>query len=141
MPRIAITPTLSIDEEDLAFRFVLASGPGGQNVNKVSTAVELRFDTARLGEMPPGYQQRLATLAGQRMTRDGVIILFAQTYRSQIRNREDAVDRLIRLLAQAAEVRAKRRPTRPTRGSQERRLEGKAARSGIKRMRGKPTDG
>ncbi len=141
MTRIAVTPTLSIDDDDLTLRFVAASGPGGQNVNKVATAVELRFDTARLGETPPGYLRRLAILAGQRMTREGVLVIFAQTHRSQLRNREDAVSRLVRLLAQAAEVRAKRRPTKPTRGSQERRLQGKTVRSGIKRLRSKPPEG
>lgn len=141
MPRISITPTLSIDEEDLTFRFVQASGPGGQNVNKVATAVELRFDTACLGETPPGFMKRLAEAAGQRMTRDGIIVIFAQAHRSQLRNRDDAVTRLVQLLAAASVVRAKRRPTRPTRGSQERRLQGKAVRSGIKRMRGKPPEG
>jgi ribosome-associated protein len=140
MTRIAILPKLSIEEDDLVFRFVSASGPGGQNVNKVATAVELRFDTARLGETPPGYMSRLAKLAGQRMTREGVIVLFAQTHRSQLRNREDALARLVELLAKAGEVRAKRRPTKPTRGSRERRLQGKAARSGVKKMRGRPVD-
>ena len=141
MARIPVTSSFAIDEDDLTFRFVLASGPGGQNVNKVSTAVELRFDTARLGEMPAGYIGRLIKLAGQRMTQDGVIVIFSQEHRSQLRNREDAVARLVELLAKAAVVPRKRRPTKPTRGSQERRLAGKAVRSGIKRMRGRPTDG
>lgn len=140
MARISITPSLSIDEDDLSFRFVHASGPGGQNVNKVATAVELRFDTVRMDEPSPGFRRRLETAAGQRMTQDGVIVIFAQAHRSQIRNREDALARLVALLAKAAAVQRKRRPTKPTRGSQERRLEGKALRSGIKRMRGKPAD-
>ncbi|MCB8880377.1 aminoacyl-tRNA hydrolase [Acidisoma cellulosilytica] len=141
MARIPITASLSIDEDDLTFRFVLASGPGGQNVNKVSTAVELRFDSTKLEEPSSGFLRRLQTEAGQRMTQDGVIVIFAQTHRSQIRNKEEALARLVALLAKAAEVQRKRRPTRPTLGSQKRRLDGKALRSGVKRMRGKPLDG
>ena len=140
MARIPITSSLSIDEDDLTFRFVLASGPGGQNVNKVSTAVELRFDSTKLEEPSPGFRRRLQTEAGQRMTQDGIIVIFAQTHRSQIRNKEEALARLVALLAKAAEVQRKRRPTRPTLGSQKRRLEGKALRGGVKRMRGKPAD-
>ncbi|MCB8874732.1 alternative ribosome rescue aminoacyl-tRNA hydrolase ArfB [Acidisoma silvae] len=140
MARIPVTASLSIDEDDLTFRFVLASGPGGQNVNKVSTAVELRFDATRMEEPSAGFLRRLRTEAGQRMTQDGVIVIFAQAYRSQIRNKEDAIERLVALLTKAAEVQRKRRPTRPTLGSQKRRLEGKALRSGVKRMRGKPID-
>ncbi|WP_419757386.1 alternative ribosome rescue aminoacyl-tRNA hydrolase ArfB [Acidisoma sp.] len=138
---IPVAAGLAIDERNLEVRFVHASGPGGQNVNKVSTAVELRFDSRRWVEMPPGMSARLTELAGQRMTQDGVIVIFAQSFRSQARNREDAIDRLVTLLAAAAVTPRKRRPTRPTLGSQKRRLDGKTRHAGIKRMRGKPADG
>jgi len=140
MGRIPIAAGLSIDERALDISFVHASGPGGQNVNKVSTAVELRFDTAAWDAMPDGMRTRLAALAGQRMTQDGVIVIFAQNFRSQARNREDAIARLVTLLAAAAVAPRKRRPTRPTLGSQQRRLEGKTRRAGIKRMRSKPAE-
>lgn len=140
MAKIPITAGFAIDETDISFRFVHASGPGGQNVNKVSTAVELRFDTSGETVFPDGMRTRLARLAGQRMTQEGVIVIFAQSFRSQIRNREEAMERLRELLQEAAAVPRKRRATRPTRGSQERRLDSKARRSGIKRLRGSPED-
>jgi ribosome-associated protein len=141
MGTIPITGGLSIDERALDIRFVHASGPGGQNVNKVSTAVELRFDTRAWEAMPEGMAARLAARAGQRMTQDGVIVIFAQSFRSQGRNRQDAIERLVALLAEAAVVPRKRRPTRPSLGAKQRRLESKVHRGDVKRLRGKPVDG
>jgi ribosome-associated protein len=140
MGMIPVTAGLAIDEGALQIRFVHASGPGGQNVNKVSTAVELRFDTRGWEAMPEGMRPRLMALAGQRMTQDGVIVIFAQSFRSQARNREDAIQRLVALLAEAAVVPRRRRATRPSLGAKQRRLEGKTHRAGIKRLRGKPIE-
>ncbi len=138
MARLAISQALSIDEAELVERFVLASGPGGQNVNKVSTAVELRFDVRASPSLPEGVKARLAGLAGSRMTGDGVLVIEAQRFRSQARNREDAVARLFALIREAEAPPKRRRATRPTFGSQQRRLESKGARSGTKAMRRRP---
>jgi ribosome-associated protein len=132
---LRIARELSIDENDLDISFVRASGPGGQNVNKLSTAAQLRFDTRRMA-LPADAQARLVILAGQRMTKDGVIVIHAQRFRTQERNRMDAIDRLVGMLREAMVRPTPRRPTRPTLGSKQRRLEGKKRRGDIKARRG-----
>ena len=135
---IEVTPTIALDERELEERFVLASGPGGQNVNKVSTAVELRFDVRASPSLPEPVRARLARLAGRRLTKEGVLVLLAQRYRDQVHNRQDAVDRLVALIRQAAEPPPPpRKKTRPTRASKERRLAGKARRGDVKAKRGR----
>ncbi len=138
MARLVISETLSIDETELSARFVLSSGPGGQNVNKVSTAVELRFSVRDSPSLPDGLKARLVRIAGSRMTQDGVLVIDAQRFRSQLRNREDAVERLFEMIRAAADVPKRRRPTRPSLGAKQRRLESKAVRAGTKTMRRKP---
>jgi len=132
---IRVTPTIAIDESELAESFIRASGPGGQNVNKLSTAVQLRFDVRHSPSLPEGVRERLERLAGKRLTRDGVLIITAQRHRTQERNRQDALDRLLELIREAAIVPVRRRPTRPTMGSRKRRLEGKRHRGAIKGLR------
>jgi ribosome-associated protein len=131
---IRITDSLSIDEDEIAWSFSRASGPGGQNVNKVSTAAELRFDVSR-AFLPEDLKIRLGTLAGRQLTQDGVLVITAQETRSQERNREIALQKLVELLRKAA-LRPKRRiATRPTRASKTRRLESKSKRSQTKKLR------
>jgi ribosome-associated protein len=141
MARINIANDVGIDESELAESFVRASGPGGQNVNKVATAVQLRFDVARSPSLPDDVRARLVKLAGRRITKDGELVIVANQFRTQERNREDARARLIELIARAAEPPPPpRRKTRPTRASKERRLSDKKKRSEIKRGRGSSHD-
>lgn len=135
---IRITDKISLDESELQESFVRASGPGGQNVNKVSSAVQLRFDIRRSPSLPNDVAIRLMALCGKRLTRDGVVVIIAQRYRTQERNREDARARLFELIRQATIRPEIRIATRPTRSSQQKRVEGKKIRSNIKKMRGRP---
>jgi ribosome-associated protein len=132
---IRVTPAISIDERELEERFVRASGPGGQNVNKLSSAVQLRFDVRRSPSLPHDVRARLERLAGRRLTNEGVLVIIAQRHRTQERNRQDALDRLIELIQRAAVAPIPRRPTKPTRGSRERRLEYKKQRGKVKALR------
>ena len=135
---IQVTPSIAIDERELVERFIRAAGPGGQNVNKVSTAVELRFDVRGSASLPDEVKARLERLAGRRLTQEGVLVLSAQRFRTQERNRQDAVERLAELIRRAAEPPPPpRKKTRPTYASRLRRLEGKARRGALKSGRGK----
>jgi ribosome-associated protein len=132
---IRITDAIAIDEDELEERFIRASGPGGQNVNKLSSAVQLRFDVRHSPNLSADVRARLERLAGSRLTRAGVLVITAQRHRTQERNRQDALERLVELIRRAAVAPIPRRPTRPTAGSREQRLESKKRRSRIKGLR------
>jgi ribosome-associated protein len=131
---IRITDTIVVRDDELEERFVRSSGPGGQNVNKVSTAVELRFNVAA-SALPDRVKQRLTVLAGSRVSADGVLLIDSRAHRTQVQNREAARERLVELLQEAAKRPKARRPTRPTKASKEKRLESKTKRARIKRGR------
>ena len=132
---IRVNAQINIDEREIEESFVRASGPGGQNVNKLATAVQLRFDVRGSPSLSAETRARLERLAGTRLTRDGVLVIIAQRHRTQARNRADARERLIDLIRRAATAPIKRRATRPTKASRERRIEGKKRRAGIKHLR------
>lgn len=135
---IPLTPRIAVSDDELQWQFVRASGPGGQNVNKVATAAQLRFDVRHSPSLPDDVRSRLTRLAGRRMSIDGVLIIDARRFRTQERNRQDALERLAELVLKAEETPKPRRKTRPTLASRERRLEGKRKRAAVKRARGVP---
>jgi ribosome-associated protein len=140
MTKIAITENIAIDESELDESFILATGPGGQNVNKVASAVQLRFDAAHSPSLPDAVRARLASIAGKRATKAGELILIGRRFRSQERNRADVRARLIALLREAATPPRPRRETKPPRASKAQRTDNKKARGQLKRLRASPRD-
>lgn len=132
---ILVTPHIALDESEIEECFIRASGPGGQNVNKVATAVQLRFDAVHSPSLPAPVRERLIALAGRRISADGILMITAQRFRSQGRNRADALERLLELIRAAAHPPKSRKPTRPTRASKKRRLADKRQRGELKRGR------
>ncbi len=137
---IRVTGTITIDEKEIHQEFIRASGPGGQNVNKVATAVQLRFDVARSPSLPEDVRERLTCLAGKRMTKEGCLIIEARRFRTQEQNRRDSIDRLVDLICQAAQRPKIRKKTKPTPAAREQRLESKHHRAKIKRLRRAPAE-
>jgi ribosome-associated protein len=135
---ITVTPEIAIDEREIRFEFVRATGPGGQKVNKTSSAVQLRFDVLDSPSLPEEVRSRLVVLAGRRMSEEGILVIEAKRFRSQDRNRQDAVDRLCSLIRQAARKPRRRRSTRPSSAARDRRLQEKKRRSALKKQRGRP---
>jgi ribosome-associated protein len=138
--RLDVSQGLAIDDREIEETFIHASGPGGQNTNKVATAVQLRFDARHSPSLPDTVRARLQVLAGGKMTRDGVLVITAQRFRSQQRNREDALERLLQLLREAAVRAPVRRPTRASFAERQRRLEAKGRRASLKRLRSERLD-
>ena len=137
---LEVSPSITLGEHELQERFVQAGGPGGQNVNKVASAVELRFDVAHSPSLPQPVRERLMRLAGKRLTQEGVLVIQARRHRTQDRNRADARQRLAELIRSALAAPKPRRATKPTKASKQRRVEGKKSRGAVKRMRRKPVE-
>ena len=140
MAAIPVTRTISIDSDELEESFTRAGGPGGQHVNTTDSAVLLRFDVGASPSLPDAVKNRLAVLAGSRMTRDGVLVLRSEGARSQLLNRQDVRERLVELIREATVVPKRRRPTKPSKAAKAKRLDGKTKRSTVKSLRGKVTD-
>jgi ribosome-associated protein len=140
MARIAVTPELSIEESEINESFILASGPGGQNVNKVASAVQLRFDAVHSASLPDAVRRKLMRLAGRKLTKAGEIVILSRRTRSQERNRANARERLIALLLKAATPEIQRKRTRPSRASKQKRLENKVVQGQLKRLRARPRE-
>lgn len=140
MVAVSITRSISIDSDEIEETFVRASGPGGQHVNTTDSAVQLRFDVQGSPGLPEAVKTRLATLAGSRLTRDGVLVLRSEGSRSQALNRQEVRERLFALIREATIVPKKRRPTKPSKAAKARRMDGKTKRSAVKNLRGKPLD-